>query len=108
MHGTDGICQEKDFPFINLYNHGNMTIDKRKKHMDEKVPAGKFKAECLRLMEKVRTSHRNIFITKRNVPIAKLVPIEEKQEHAFGKLKGTVLFKGDIITSIDEVWNATT
>jgi prevent-host-death family protein len=74
--------------------------------MDEKIQAGKFKAECLKLMEKVRKTRRKIIITKRGVPIAKLVPIEEKEEKVFGRLKGTIHFKGDIIGPIEEVWNA--
>lgn len=76
--------------------------------MDEKIKAGKFKAECLKVMEKVRRTRRKIIITKRNVPIAKLVPIDEEEGATFGKLKGTVHFKGDIIGPIDEVWDATT
>ena len=74
--------------------------------MTEKIPAGKFKAECLQLMEKVRKTHRKITITKRNVPIAQLGPIEEKKEMVFGKLKGSVHFLDNIITPINEVWNA--
>jgi prevent-host-death family protein len=74
--------------------------------MDEKIPAGKFKAHCLKVMEKVRKTRRRITITKRNVPIAQLTPIDEKEEKAFGKLKGSVHFHGDIIKPIEEVWHA--
>lgn len=74
--------------------------------MDEKMQAGKFKAECLKVMERVKRTRRKIIITKRGVPIAKLVPIDEKEEKAFGKLKGTIRFTGDILVPIEEVWNA--
>ncbi|KKN19751.1 hypothetical protein LCGC14_0942610 [marine sediment metagenome] len=74
--------------------------------MTEKMPAGKFKAECLQVMEKVRKTRRRITITKRNVPIAQLGPIDEKEEKSFGKLKGSVHFLDNIIDPIDEVWNA--
>ena len=74
--------------------------------MDEKMKAGKFKAECLKVMERVRRTRRKIVITKRNVPVAKLVPVEEKEHHVFGILKGTVHFNGDIVEPVDEVWNA--
>ena len=73
--------------------------------MEEKMKAGKFKAECLKVMERVRRTRRKIIITKRDVPVAKLVPIEEERP-AFGILKGTISFKGDVIAPIDEVWNA--
>ncbi len=74
--------------------------------MDYQMKAGKFKAECLKVMDDVKRTHRKVVITKRNVPIAKLVPIDKQDERVFGKLKGTVHFKGDIIASIEEVWNA--
>lgn len=76
--------------------------------MDEKMQAGKFKAECLKVLDKVKKTRRKIIITKRNIPVAKLVPMEEKETKIFGKLKGTVHIKGDIIGPIDEVWDATT
>lgn len=74
--------------------------------MTEYMKAGRFKAECLKVMERVRRTRRKITITKRNVPVAQLVPINEKPVHAFGKLKGTVHFKGDVISPIEETWNA--
>lgn len=70
------------------------------------MPAGKFKAECLKVMDRVSRTRRKIVITKRNVPIAQIGPIDEKEEEIFGKLKGTVHYHGDIINPIDEVWDA--
>ncbi len=74
--------------------------------MTEYMKAGQFKAKCLKVMERVRRTRRRIIITKRNIPVAQLVPIDEKEIAAFGKLKGTIHFKGDIITPIDEGWDA--
>lgn len=74
--------------------------------MDEKMQAAKFKSECLKVMERVKKTRRKIVITKRNVPIAKLVPIDAEDEQVFGKLKGTVHFRDNIIDSIEEDWNA--
>lgn len=74
--------------------------------MDDQIKAGKFKAECLKIMETVRKTRRKVIITKRNVPFVKLVPIDEEETIAFGKLKGTVKFFGDILSPIDMVWNA--
>lgn len=74
--------------------------------MDYQMKAGKFKAECLKVMDDVKRTLRKVVITKRNVPIAKLVPIDERDQRAFGKLKGTVHFKKDIIAPIGEDWNA--
>ena len=57
-------------------------------------------------MDKVYRTKRRIVITKRNKPIAKLVPIEEKKENLFGKMKGTIQILDDIMALIDEVWDA--
>lgn len=57
-------------------------------------------------MERVRRTRRRIIITKRNIPVAQLVPIEEKEISAFGKLKGTLHIKGDLMAPINEVWDA--
>ena len=75
--------------------------------MDEKMKASQFKAECLKVMERVRRTGRKIIITKRNVPVAQIVPIEKKERRVFGKLRGTIRFKGDIIGPIEEAWDAT-
>ena len=45
-------------------------------------------------------------ITKRGTPIAKLVPYEEQETRLYGFLKGSVVIKGDIIESLDEIWDA--
>jgi prevent-host-death family protein len=72
----------------------------------EYIQAGKFKAKCLKLMDKVQKTKRKIVITKRNKPIAQLVPVDEDVSTLFGKMKGTIRVIGDIISPIDEVWDA--
>jgi prevent-host-death family protein len=74
--------------------------------MTEYIQASKFKARCLKLMDKVHRTKRRIVITKRNKAIAQLVPIEEDSSTLFGRMTGTVHVIGDIISPIDEVWDA--
>lgn len=74
--------------------------------MTEYMKAGHFKAKCLKVMDRVKRTRRKIIITKHNVPVAQLVPIEETKVSVFGKLKGTVHIKGDLMAPIDEVWDA--
>ena len=74
--------------------------------MAEYIQAGKFKAKCLKLMDKVHRTKQRIIITKRNKPIAQLVPIEEEKGSLFGKMKGTIHILEDILAPIDEVWAA--
>jgi len=70
------------------------------------VPAGKFKAQCLELMDEVRDRHCEIVITKHGKPVAKLVPIDRKRPDIFGCMKGTVTILGDIVGSMGEIWDA--
>ena len=71
------------------------------------IKAGEFKAKCLELMDWVAAGHEEIIITKRGKPVAKLVPIDTKPvRDVFGWMKGTIIFEGDIISPIDEVWDA--
>ena len=70
------------------------------------IPAGEFKARCLRLMDEVQKTRRPVVITKRGKPVAKLVPAEEEIPSIFGRMKGTVTILGDIISPIEQEWNA--
>jgi prevent-host-death family protein len=70
------------------------------------VPAGEFKARCLKLMDEVRATRREVVITKRGKPVAKLVPVEEEIPTLFGRMKGTVTIHGDIIGPIPLDWHA--
>lgn len=77
------------------------------KRMKRVIQAGKFKAECLKIMDDVHAKKYSIIITKRNKPIARLVPLEEENSHLlFGKMKGTARIKGDLIQPVGEEWDA--
>lgn len=43
----------------------------------KRMAAAEFKARCLTVMEKVRTTREPVLITKRGRPVAKLVPADE-------------------------------
>ncbi|MBC7944540.1 MAG: type II toxin-antitoxin system Phd/YefM family antitoxin [Burkholderiales bacterium] len=70
------------------------------------IPAGLFKARCLKLMDEVESKREEIVITKRGKPVAKLVPVDEKPSPVFGRMKGTVIEHGDIVAPLDEEWTA--
>jgi prevent-host-death family protein len=72
----------------------------------EEMPAGEFKARCLQVMEQVNKTKIPVVITKRGRPIAKLVPVESEVADAFGCMKGTVKFVGDITEPIAVEWDA--
>jgi prevent-host-death family protein len=72
------------------------------------IPAGEFKAGCLALMDRVRERGEEYVITKHGKPVAKLVPVKaiEAATSAWGCMKGTVLWYGDLISPIDVEWDA--
>lgn len=66
----------------------------------KKIAAGKFKAQCLALMDEVQAKRETIVITKRGKPIAKLSPVEKEADDIFGFLKGKVKIIGDIVSPL--------
>lgn len=62
----------------------------------KKIAAGKFKAQCLKVMEQVRTTREPVLITKRGQPLAKLVPAEKTSDDFIGRLEGIVTIVGDV------------
>lgn len=70
------------------------------------ISAGKFKAQCLKLMDEVAQKREELVITKYGKPIARLAPIACQDIAVFGFLRGTVVTKGDIVEPLDEGWDA--
>ena len=66
----------------------------------KKIPAGKFKAQCLAIMDEVQAKRETIIITKRGKPIAKLSPLEEETDDIFGFMKGSGSITGDIVSPL--------
>jgi prevent-host-death family protein len=67
------------------------------------IPAGKFKEQCLALLEEVDPD--GIVITKRGKRIAKLIPLATDSASLIGSLRGKFKIKGDI-TSTGIKWHA--
>jgi len=67
------------------------------------IPAGRFKAQCLRLLDEVAETGETIVVTKRGKPVAKLEPVEAPRS-----LVGTVTFlvsDEELIAPILEPWD---
>jgi prevent-host-death family protein len=74
--------------------------------MNDKIPAGEFKAKCLKVLDEVQRQRKQVVITKRGKPVAMLVPVHERRESLIGSMKGTMEILGDIVAPIDVKWNA--
>ncbi|QDQ28974.1 type II toxin-antitoxin system prevent-host-death family antitoxin [Chitinimonas arctica] len=74
--------------------------------MEATIGAGEFKARCLKLIDDVAATREPLVITKHGVAVAKLVPIPS-ETRLFGALKGSVRATDDIVSPLDNDWEAT-
>lgn len=89
-----------------IYDYSHMTMVLTMAKKVEHVAAGEFKAKCLQLMDEVQKQRKQIIITKRGKPVAKLVPCEDQPKTLFGYMRGSVKYYGNIIDPIDVEWEA--
>jgi prevent-host-death family protein len=79
-----------------------MTMDRNEKT----IGAGEFKAKCLGLLDEVERTGRPLLVTKRGRPVARLVPIRAPRKSRGTPLEGSVVYEGDIVSPLDEPWEA--
>jgi prevent-host-death family protein len=68
------------------------------------IPASRFKAECLALLDDVARTGEEIVVTKRGRPVARVVAIEEPP-----LLEGSVAFHvsdDELVAPLDVAWDA--
>ena len=66
------------------------------------IPAAKFKAQCLALLDEVQSTRQALVITKRGKPVAQLVPTPATRKLPLGTLRGRTL--GDIVNFSEPEW----
>ncbi|MDR3741580.1 MAG: type II toxin-antitoxin system prevent-host-death family antitoxin [Terracidiphilus sp.] len=74
--------------------------------MANTVPAGEFKAKCLKMIDEVAQKRKPLVITKYGKPVAQVIPMPAKQRDIVGSMKGSGVILGDIISPIDVEWDA--
>jgi prevent-host-death family protein len=74
--------------------------------MKQQIAAGEFKARCLRLLDEVQRSRKEILITKRGRPVARLLPADARTPALLGRMKGSLEIQGSLIAPVGESWNA--
>lgn len=67
------------------------------------MAAGKFKANCLKVLDQVAETKEVIVVTKRGRPVAKVVPLDDPDGPP---LRGSVRFLKEIVSPIGEAWEA--
>ena len=70
------------------------------------MPASRFKAQCLALLDQVAETRIPIVVTKRGEPVAKLVPLDGAGPPP--DLLGSVRYEHeeDLLAPVDEEWDA--
>jgi prevent-host-death family protein len=72
------------------------------------INAAEFRANCFKILDEVKLTHREVIITKRGKPIAKLVHIgqQKKQDPLLGSMEGLVETVGDLMEPVidHEAW----
>lgn len=76
------------------------------KNMSTKIAISQFKSHCLEIIKKLQISEESVIITKRDKPIAKVVPVDRTKVSLFGMLKNKAEIKADILEQVDEKWDA--
>jgi prevent-host-death family protein len=72
------------------------------------IPAGEFKARCLKLMDEVAATGGEIVVTKRGKPLVRLTAVEpaDAPKSIYGCMKGTIKVVGDIMEPFDVEYEA--
>lgn len=73
--------------------------------MQATIGAGDFKAKCLKLLDEVARTREPLVVTKHGKAVAKLVPIPP-ETGLFGALAGSVQQEGDIVSPLENDWEA--
>ena len=73
--------------------------------MQATIGAGDFKAKCLKLLDEVARTREPLVVTKHGKAVAKLVPIPP-ETGLFGALAGSVRQEGDIVSPLENDWEA--
>jgi prevent-host-death family protein len=69
------------------------------------IPAGEFKAKCLKLLDEVAEKRETLVITKHGKPVAEVRPVPMQGDFV-GSMRGTGEILGDIVSPIDVEWDA--
>ena len=70
------------------------------------INVSEFQARCLKLMDEVAHSGEPLVITKNDKPVLTLAPYGKKRPSIVGLHAGAIQILGDIVSPVDEPWEA--
>ena len=65
------------------------------------IPAGRFKASCLALLDEVAATGQTLVVTKRGRPVAQVTPVAQPRS-----LVGSIRRERDLVSPIGDAWDA--
>jgi prevent-host-death family protein len=71
--------------------------------MSVTMPAGEFKARCLAVLDEVAESGREVVITKRGRPVARVAPLTDDVPSLIGSVR--YASEDDVLAPIDDSWD---
>lgn len=75
--------------------------------MKNEIAISEFKAHCLEIVSKLETSKKTVIITRRNKPVAKLIPFKTPTKKTlFGSMKHRASIKSDLLKPLGVKWDA--
>ncbi len=74
----------------------------------KRIPAGVFKAKCLKLMDHIAATGEGMTVTKHGTPVVRVIPAVEQRMPFVGRLAGTATHIGDVLSPVDDVWEVLT
>jgi antitoxin (DNA-binding transcriptional repressor) of toxin-antitoxin stability system len=66
----------------------------------QKIPAARFKSQCLALLNQIAANGRAVVVTKRGKPIVQISRVEFDEDEIFGFLVGKGRIVGDVENAI--------
>ncbi len=73
-----------------------------------KINAAEFRANCFKILDEVEVTHKEVIITKRGKPVARLLhfPQQEEKDPLLGSMEGMVETIGDLTEPVtnSEAW----
>ena len=73
---------------------------------EQVIKASEFKAKCLKILDSVAKEQETVYVTKRGELVAAVVPPNRELAELRTDLKSSVIFEDDIISPVDEQWDA--
>jgi prevent-host-death family protein len=65
----------------------------------KQMRASVFKAQCLKVMNRVQATGEPVLVTKRGKPVVKVIPVKSENDDLFGSMKDDFEIVGDIVSS---------